>query len=89
MNDRQCRLTNNKIVVRSRGHRCNGKATMPPLCNVEMHVTVDNTDLFDDAKPFFYGQIISPTIQKYLGLLANSTLFFHILTKLRLSRQIS
>jgi hypothetical protein len=61
MNDRQCRPTNNKIVVRSRSHRCKGKATKSSLCIVEMHVTVKNTDIFDVAQRCFYGQFISPT----------------------------
>jgi hypothetical protein len=47
-------------VTSSRNHCCKGKATMSSLCIVEMHVTVNNTEIFYFAQQCFYGPFMSP-----------------------------
>jgi len=47
-------------VTSSGNHCCNGKATMSSLCIVELHVTVNNTEIFYFAQQSFYGLFMSP-----------------------------
>jgi len=47
-------------VTSSRHHCCNGKATISSLCIVELHVNVNNTEIFYFAQHCFYGVFMSP-----------------------------
>jgi hypothetical protein len=78
--------TNNKIVVCSRSHRCKGKATMPSLCVVEMHVTVEDADIFDVAQKSFYCAYKYKSIYVFFQI---PRYFCDILTTLSLSRRIT
>jgi hypothetical protein len=53
-------------VKSSRHHCCNAKTTISYLCIVELHVIVNNTEIFYFSQHCFY---VAGNSKKYLGLL--------------------
>ena len=53
-----------KTVARSRNHCFSGNATMFSVCIVELHITVNNMEVFIITQTCFLGELISPAAIK-------------------------
>jgi hypothetical protein len=47
-------------VARYLNHCCNGNTTMPSLCTVQLHVTVNNIKILNSTHKKIYGEFVSP-----------------------------